>query len=65
MKALSCLQQFPHYMSMVVFGCHGNQTFDPICPKVDAKAMIRNRYSRITHPAPDPKRKGTQNIKTA
>ena len=24
---------FPHYKSMVAFGCHGNQSFDPIYPK--------------------------------
>ena len=24
---------FPHYKSIVVFCCHGNQSFDPICPK--------------------------------
>ena len=24
---------FPHYMSMGAFCCHGNQRFDPICPK--------------------------------
>ena len=25
--------QFLHYKSMWVFCCHGNQSFDPICPK--------------------------------
>ena len=25
--------QFPHYKSMGAFCCHGNQGFDPICPK--------------------------------
>ena len=25
--------QFPHYKSMGSFCCHGNQSFDPICPK--------------------------------
>ena len=24
---------FPHYKSMGDFCCHGNQSFDPICPK--------------------------------
>ena len=24
---------FPHYKSMGAFCCHGNQSFDPICPK--------------------------------
>ena len=24
---------FPHYKSMGAFCCHGNQCFDPICPK--------------------------------
>ena len=24
---------FPHYKSMGSFCCHGNQSFDPICPK--------------------------------
>ena len=24
---------FPHYNSMGAFCCHGNQSFDPICPK--------------------------------
>ena len=24
---------FPHYKSMGTFCCHGNQSFDPICPK--------------------------------
>ena len=24
---------FPHYKSMGDFWCHGNQSFDPICPK--------------------------------
>ena len=24
---------FPHYKSMRAFCCHGNQSFDPICPK--------------------------------
>ena len=24
---------FPHYKSLGAFGCHGNQSFDPICPK--------------------------------
>ena len=24
---------FPHYKSMGAFGCHGNQSFDPNCPK--------------------------------
>ena len=24
---------FPHYMSTGAFCCHGNQSFDPICPK--------------------------------
>ena len=24
---------FPHYNSMGAFCCHGNQNFDPICPK--------------------------------
>ena len=32
-KALSYPQQFPHYKSMGDFGCSGNQSFDPICPK--------------------------------
>ena len=25
--------RFPHYKSMGTFCCHGNQRFDPICPK--------------------------------
>ena len=25
--------RFPHYKPMVAFCCHGNQSFDPICPK--------------------------------
>ena len=25
---------FPHYKSMGGFCCHGNQSFDPICPKI-------------------------------
>ena len=25
--------RFPHYKSMGPFYCHGNQSFDPICPK--------------------------------
>ena len=25
--------RFPHYKSMGAFYCHGNQSFDPICPK--------------------------------
>ena len=25
--------RFPHYKSMGSFCCHGNQSFDPICPK--------------------------------
>ena len=25
---------FPHYKSMGAFCCHGNQSFDPICPKI-------------------------------
>ena len=25
--------RFPHYKSMGAFFCHGNQSFDPICPK--------------------------------
>ena len=25
--------RFPHYKSMGAFRCHGNQSFDPICPK--------------------------------
>ena len=25
--------RFPHYTSMGAFCCHGNQSFDPICPK--------------------------------
>ena len=25
--------RFPHYKSMGAFCCHGNQSFDPICPK--------------------------------
>ena len=25
--------RFPHYKSMGAFCCHGNQRFDPICPK--------------------------------
>ena len=24
---------FPHYKSMGAFGCHGNQSFHPICPQ--------------------------------
>ena len=24
---------FPHYKAMAAFCCHGNQSFDPICPK--------------------------------
>ena len=24
---------FPHYKSMGAFCCHGNQSFDPVCPK--------------------------------
>ena len=27
------LHRFPHYKSMGAFCCHGNQSFDPICPK--------------------------------
>ena len=26
-------RSFPHYNSMGAFCCHGNQSFDPICPK--------------------------------
>ena len=26
--------RFPQYKSMGVFCCHGNQSFDPICPKI-------------------------------
>ena len=26
--------RFPHYKSMGPFYCHGNQSFDPICPKI-------------------------------
>ena len=35
MKALSCPKHCPHYKPMGVldFGCRGNQSFDPICPK--------------------------------
>ena len=33
MKVLSCPQHFPHYKSMGAFGCHVNQSSDPICPK--------------------------------
>ena len=33
MKLLSSGQHFPHYKSMGAFGCHGNQSFNPICPK--------------------------------
>ena len=25
--------RFPHYKSMEAFCCHGNQSFDPVCPK--------------------------------
>ena len=25
--------RFPHYKSMGAFCCHGNQSFDPVCPK--------------------------------
>ena len=25
--------RFPHYKTMEAFCCHGNQSFDPICPK--------------------------------
>ena len=31
MKALSSWHHFPHYKSMGIFGCHGNQSFDPSC----------------------------------
>ena len=34
-------------------------------PKVDKKAMIRNRYNRIPHPALNTKRESTPTIKTA
>ena len=27
-------QYFPHYTSIGVFGCRGNQSFDSICPKI-------------------------------
>ena len=27
------IHHFPHYKSMGAFCCHGNQSFDPICPK--------------------------------
>ena len=33
LKVLSCTQHFPHYKSMGAFGCHGNYSFDWICPK--------------------------------
>ena len=33
MKLLPPGQQFPHYMSMETFGCCGNQSSNPICPK--------------------------------
>ena len=33
MKTLSIGQHFPQYKSMGAFGCHGNQSFDPISPK--------------------------------
>ena len=39
MNLLSSTQQFPHYNSMGAFGCHGNQSFDPICPKIYAAFM--------------------------
>ena len=28
-----CRHRFPHYKSMGAFCCHGNLSFDPICPK--------------------------------
>ena len=33
LKSLSFGQHFPHYKFMRAFGCHGNQSFNPICPK--------------------------------
>ena len=33
MKELSCAQHFPHYKYIGASGCHGNQSFAPICPK--------------------------------
>ena len=33
---------FPHYKSMGAFCCHGNQSFDPICPQ------------NLMHPLPHP-----------
>ena len=32
-KLLSSVQPFPHYKSMGVFRCHGNQSIDPACAK--------------------------------
>ena len=33
LKALVCRHCFPHYKSMGAFCCHGNLSFQPICPK--------------------------------
>ena len=33
MKLLSSGQYFPHYKSMGAFGCRGNLSFEPVCPK--------------------------------
>ena len=35
MKALSSGQYMTHYKSMGAFGCHGNQSYDPICTKTE------------------------------
>ena len=32
-EGVSCPQHFPNCKSMGAFDCHGNQGFDPICPK--------------------------------
>ena len=42
---------FPHYKSMGAFCCHGNQSFDPICPKTlrslsPTKVMLHIKFDQ-------------------
>ena len=38
---------FPHYKSMGAFCCHGNQTFDPICPKTLCSLSLNSMMLHI------------------
>ena len=47
MKVLTCPQHFSHYKSMGAFGCHENQSLDPICPKTLCSQWSCKIWSRL------------------